>query len=174
MWPTISSSVAIREKFTMFGPQQTAGVAAGSMPFFSVAPPARSWQMHDLASTRFAHGRALLVGQVLAARAAPSFSFWYCRDAVQIGRSVNSVLNSLHVALRARAAGPALGDAAPAGLLARRGAQVPERQPEGRTVAQVDVAVAWRRTASRRCSSSTLVTSGTSRNGVAQPVPSAP
>ena len=41
MWPTISSNVAILEKFTMLGPQQTAGVAAGSMPLRNVAPPAK-------------------------------------------------------------------------------------------------------------------------------------
>ena len=60
----------------------------------SVAPPARSWQMHDLASTL--SRTAARCGSVRSScESCSSFCRWYWREAVQIGSGVNSVLNNL-------------------------------------------------------------------------------
>ena len=132
--------MAILEKFTMFGPQQTAGVAAGSMPCLSVAPPARSWQMHDLPSTlsRTA-SRCSSVRSSLRKLLELELLVLARRGADRTGGELR--VEQPDVALRARAAGPVLLDPAAPGLLAGRRAQIPEGQPERRTVAQVDVAV---------------------------------
>ncbi len=114
-----------------------AGVADGSRPYFSVTPPRQIVTNARLGQYACPHCRALRLRQIRAEELL-EFQLLVLPRSGANGMRGEFGIEEPHVALGAGAAWTPLIDSALASLLAGRSAQIPERQPERRAIAQVD------------------------------------